>query len=157
MILCYREVWSACTVHSKTNKPKNLKIIFLRHFASHWRKEQDPDQEPELDRYVSGTDPDPYQNIMDPQHWKHWFRGTGTVRYLERSQVVHSHPSGGSSGTVMPAEACKPQFINIMFISYNIAVVLRIRIRCFLDPWIRNGEKIRTRDEHHIQFFRNSF
>ncbi len=30
--------------------------------------------------------------------------------YLERSQVVHSHPSGGSSGTVIPAEACKPTY-----------------------------------------------
>jgi hypothetical protein len=62
--------------------------------------------EPEPDRSVSGTDPDPYQNVTDPQQGR--FRGTGT--YLERSQVVHSHPSGGSSGTVMPAEACKPTF-----------------------------------------------
>ncbi len=37
---------------------------------------------------------------------------------------------------------------------------LRIRILCFFDPWIRDGEKIRIRDEHPRLFFRelrNSF
>jgi hypothetical protein len=51
--------------------------------------------------------------------------------YLERSQVVHSHPSGGSSGTVIPAEACKPTFhkYQVYFVYRNMAAVLRIRIR----------------------------
>jgi hypothetical protein len=42
-------------------------MIFSCHLEGHWRKYQDP--EPDPDPLVKGRDPDPYQNVMDPQHW----------------------------------------------------------------------------------------
>ncbi len=33
-----------------------------------WRKESDPELDPDLDALVRGTDPDPHQNVRDPQH-----------------------------------------------------------------------------------------
>ncbi len=43
------------------------KNIFYLHFESNWWKQQDPDPDP-LIRYGS-EDPDPYQNISNPEHW----------------------------------------------------------------------------------------
>ncbi len=41
------------------------------HPYSHWRKESDPEVNPDLDPLVRGADadPDPHQNVTDPQHW----------------------------------------------------------------------------------------
>ncbi len=46
----------------KVYKQINLgeKKYFCWHLERHWRKEQDLEQDP---------DPDPYQNVADPQHW----------------------------------------------------------------------------------------
>ncbi len=33
----------------------------------HWRKEQDPELDPDL--LVRGTDPDTYPNVIDAEHW----------------------------------------------------------------------------------------
>jgi hypothetical protein len=44
----------------------------------------------------------------------------------------------------MPAEACKPAFHKYQVISYNMAAVFRIRIRCYFDPRIREGRKSGT-------------
>ncbi len=52
---------------SKRNEQKILEIIiFCWHLEGHLRKEQEPDPAP----LVRGTDPHPYQNIMDPEHCK---------------------------------------------------------------------------------------
>ncbi len=42
---------------------------FFLHPLSHWRKESDPELDQESDPLVTGTDPDPHQNVTDPQHF----------------------------------------------------------------------------------------
>jgi hypothetical protein len=46
-----------------TTKKLKLKVIFCWHLEGHCRKEQDSDL------VVRGPDPDPYQNVTDPEHW----------------------------------------------------------------------------------------
>jgi hypothetical protein len=46
-------------------KLKNLKQIFFASLKS-LKKESDP--EPDPDPFVRGTDPDPHQNVADPQN-----------------------------------------------------------------------------------------
>jgi hypothetical protein len=43
---------------------KLCKCTFKKEGHCHWKKEQDP--EPPS---VKGTDPDPYRNVTDPEHW----------------------------------------------------------------------------------------
>ncbi len=53
---------------SKSNR--QIKKYFCWHLEGHWRKEHELDPDP----LVRGTDPDPYPNVMDPEHWsEHWF------------------------------------------------------------------------------------
>jgi hypothetical protein len=72
-----------CFVTSKRNKQKNLreKIIFFCRLEGHRRKEQDPDPDPLVKSMVPGSenpDPDPYQNVTDPDHW---FKGKPYTEY----------------------------------------------------------------------------
>jgi hypothetical protein len=52
---------------------KKMKVIFFWHLEGHRRK-QDPNPilkgaDSDSDPLVIGPDPDPYQNITDPEHW----------------------------------------------------------------------------------------
>ncbi len=58
------ENWCKSTFKKQINLRK--KLIFL---LVSFRKEKDPDLE------VCGADPDPYQNVTDPQHWYRQERG----------------------------------------------------------------------------------
>jgi hypothetical protein len=51
------EEWCKCNLQKVISK-------ITWHLEGHWRKEQDPVPDPS----ISCTDPDPYQNVMDPQH-----------------------------------------------------------------------------------------
>jgi hypothetical protein len=59
---------------------------FFLHPLSHWRKKSDP----ELDPYplVRGTDPDPHQNVTDPQHYIYWH---SLIFFLSLSRHMKSH------------------------------------------------------------------
>ncbi len=46
---------------------KNMK----KFFCIQWRKESDPELDPDPDPLVRGTAPDPHQNVTDPQHCLH--------------------------------------------------------------------------------------
>jgi hypothetical protein len=52
---------------------KHKKAFFSCHLEGHWRKYQDLEPDPESE-YVSqrygAADPDPSQNVTDPQHWR---------------------------------------------------------------------------------------
>ncbi len=65
------EEWCKCTI--KRNKQKNLvkKNIYCWHLEGHcdeksriWSQIHNPHTDP----LVKGTDPDPYQNVTDPEH-----------------------------------------------------------------------------------------
>ncbi len=45
-------------------------FFFRFRLDGHWRKWQDPepDPDPNPDPLARGADPDPYQNVTDPQH-----------------------------------------------------------------------------------------
>ncbi len=61
-------MYSKCRYLQKAMRKKFEKNYIL---LASWRsltKEQDPDPDP--DSFVRGTDPDPYQDVTDPEHWK---------------------------------------------------------------------------------------
>ncbi len=45
---------------------KHINLEEKKYFLLYWRKEQDPDPRPDL--LVNVMDPDPYQNVTDPEH-----------------------------------------------------------------------------------------
>ncbi len=47
---------------------KKMWKIFSFYSQSHWRKESDPELNPDPDPLARGTDPDPHQHVTDPQH-----------------------------------------------------------------------------------------
>jgi hypothetical protein len=48
-------------------------FLILWHLEGPRQKEQDLDQDPDIRWYGSATsDPDPYQNVTDPQHTTHF-------------------------------------------------------------------------------------
>jgi hypothetical protein len=49
-------------------------LIFCWHLESHRRKEQDPELHPDLtvSQLYESADPDPYQNVTDLQHGRHF-------------------------------------------------------------------------------------
>jgi hypothetical protein len=55
-------------VPSKWNKQKNFKLVFCWPLEGKWRNFPDPDPGSFSQRHGS-ADPDPHQNVMDPQHF----------------------------------------------------------------------------------------
>ena len=59
-------------VASKSNKQKNCvkTLVFCLHLEGQWWKWQDPDPgSGSISQRHGSADPDPPQNVMDPQHW----------------------------------------------------------------------------------------
>jgi hypothetical protein len=63
------------------------KNIFCWRLEGHWRKEQDPDPDPDPVVRSADLDPDPYQDVTDPEHWSPQFSFIPLTKYIQYSIV----------------------------------------------------------------------